>query len=307
MMTQGQKKFSGVIVPMITPFTKSGQIDQDAVKRITEHIVKNGASPFVLGTTGESASIADDLRPSLVETMVKTVAGRSATFIGIASNCFQGSIDAAKRYFDLGVDAVVAHLPCYYPLTDDAILAYFETLADAVPLPLILYNIPATTHISIPLDVIEKLSHHPNVFGLKDSQRDLQRLEIAIEMWRERTDFSYFIGWAAQSANGLALGADGIVPSTGNVVPGLFSMLYRAVKNNEMDVALHYQKMTEEIAQIYQQGRILSQALPALKVMMYDLGFCEPYVLPPLQETRPQESKEIIEKTAAVNLRESVL
>lgn len=305
-MTQDQKKFSGVIVPMITPFTKNGQIDHDAVKRIVEHIVKNGASPFVLGTTGESASIADDLRPSLVDTMVKTVAGRTPTFAGIASNCFQASIDAAERYSDLGVNAVVAHLPSYYPLTDDAILAYFEALADAVPLPLILYNIPATTHISIPLEVIEKLSHHPNVFGLKDSQRDLQRLETAIAMWRKRTDFSYFIGWAAQSVNGLALGADGIVPSTGNVVPGLFSMLYRATKNNERQVALNYQKMTDEIAQIYQKGRILSQALPALKVMMHDLGFCEPHVLPPLQETRPQERKEIIEKMAAAKLQESI-
>lgn len=305
-MTQGQKKFSGVIVPMITPFTKSGQIDQDAVVRITEHIVKNGASPFVLGTTGESASIADDLRPSLVETMVRTVAGRTATFAGIASNCFKASVDAAKRYSDLGVDAAVAHLPSYYPLTDDAIRAYFEALADAVPLPLILYNIPLTTHITVPLDVIEKLSRHPNVFGLKDSQRDLQRLETAIAMWRERADFSYFIGWAAQSVNGLALGADGIVPSTGNVVPGLFSMLYRAAKNNEMNVALHYHKMTDEIAQIYQKDMILSEALPALKVMMHDLGFCEPYVLPPLQETSPQERQKIIEKMAAAKLRELV-
>ena len=69
---------------------------------------------------------------------------------------------------DVGVDVVVAHLPNFYPLTDDHMLRYFESLADSCPGPLIVYNIPITTHHSIPLDVVSKLSQHPNVAGLKD-------------------------------------------------------------------------------------------------------------------------------------------
>ena len=168
------KRFSGVIVPMITPFTKEGRIDLDAARRITEHLVTNGVSVFVLGTTGESASIPDSARPAFVKAVVDQVAGRALVYAGISGNSFITSVDLAKRYFDMGVDAVVAHPPHYYPLTPEHILRYYEALADAIPGPLILYNIPPTTHISIPLEVIEKLSYHPNIVGVKDSEGDVE-------------------------------------------------------------------------------------------------------------------------------------
>jgi 4-hydroxy-tetrahydrodipicolinate synthase len=107
---------------MVTPFTDSGEIDIPAAKRATEHIVAGGASAFVLGTTGEAASVPQEGRPAFVEAAVKQTAGRTLTYAGIASNCFKTSVDAANRYFDLGVDAVVANLPSYYPITADHML-----------------------------------------------------------------------------------------------------------------------------------------------------------------------------------------
>ena len=108
----------GVIVPMITPFTKDGKIDIEATGRIIEHLIAAGTAPFILGTTGESASIPEKVRPAFVKAMVEASPGESKTYAGISSPCFQTSVEAANQYFELGVDAVVVHPPSYYPLSD---------------------------------------------------------------------------------------------------------------------------------------------------------------------------------------------
>src|SRR5688500_20096489 len=100
---------------------------------------------------------------------------------------------------------------------------YLETLADAIALPLVIYNIPATTHMSIPLNLIDELSHHPNVIATKDSERSEERLKQSLELWKDRNDFSHFLGWAAKSAEALINGSDGLIPSTGNLVPEVYS------------------------------------------------------------------------------------
>src|SRR5579862_9480786 len=150
--------FRGVVVPMVTPFTPEGRIDEPAVDRIVAHLIKGGVHGiFPLGTTGEAASIHSDDKRRLIATTVKSVAKRAMVYAGIASNSFRESLEAAKAYAEVGVNALVAHMPSYYPLSDEQVETYFRRLADQVSLPLVLYNIPATTHQSIPLDAIDRL------------------------------------------------------------------------------------------------------------------------------------------------------
>jgi dihydrodipicolinate synthase/N-acetylneuraminate lyase len=298
----GQKKYHGVVVPMVTPFTDSGEIDIPAAKRVTEHIVAGGAAAFVLGTTGEAASVPEEGRSEFVKATVKQTAGRTLTYAGIASNCFKTSVDAAERYFDLGVDAVVANLPSYYPLNADQMLKYFEALADNVTGPLIIYNITITTHMSIPLDVVEKLSYHPNVAGLKDSEKNEERFKEAIAMWKDRDDFSHFTGSAALSAMALLLGSDGIVPSTGNFTPEIYRELYEAGIRGDEAKAQELQQKTNDLGGIYQKGRVLSQSLAALKVIMNKLGLCGEAVLPPLIRPGAEEKADILDKLAKAGI-----
>jgi len=297
-----EKKYRGVVVPMVTPFTNGGDIDHPAVKRITDYLVEGGVSPFVLGTTGESSSVSTSSKADFVETVVKEVAGRTLTYAGISGNCLAESIEAAKKYFDLGVDAVVAHLPSYYPLPDHHMLKYYETLAESVPGPMILYNIPITTHMSIPLDVVEKLSHHPKVVGLKDSEGSPERLEQAVEMCRDKPDFSHLTGNSSLSSKALLMGSDGIVPSGGNYIPKLYRELYEAGINGDADRANRLQKETNEICQIYLKDRGLVQSLAALKVIMSELGLCGNTVLPPLLPADAEEIAGIKKDMAKWNL-----
>ena len=156
-----------------------------------------------------------------------------------------------------------------------------------------LYNILATTHMSIPVPVIKRLADHPNIVGLKDSERDLERMAQCIEIAKDRDDFAYFCGWAAQSAHSLELGGNGIVPSTGNYVPDMFRQLFDAAVAGDMNTANRLQDETNEIAKIYQKDRTLGQSLTALKVMMQTKGLCEPWMLMPLTRLSENEEKAI--------------
>jgi 4-hydroxy-tetrahydrodipicolinate synthase len=283
----------GVIVPMVTPFTGDQQIDFIGVENLVRHIHNAGADPFILGTTGESASIAEADRPDYVRKMVEVVNGKGRAYAGISSPSFKTSIQAAQVYFDLGVDAVVAHPPAYYPLSADQLLTYFEALADSIPGPLILYNITSVTHISIPVPIVDKLSRHEKIIGVKDSERDEKRLEDSLALWSQRDDFVYLIGWGVQMANGLQRGADGLVPSTGNITPKEYVAMMSAAKAGDHAQLNRLQEYLNNVSAVYQKNRSLGESLAALKAMLTALDICQPHVLPPLNTLDSAEQHKI--------------
>lgn len=218
-------------------------------------------------------------------------------YAGLTGCCFSEHVRMANLYHKLGADVIVATLPSYYALTDEQMYNYYKTLADNITAPLMLYNIKATTHMSIPVEVVKRLSTHPNIVGLKDSERDAERMDQCLAISQGNPDFSFFCGWAAQSANSLQKGADGIVPSTGNFTPDMFAELYNAALSGDTKKANDLQKETDDIARIYQEGRTLGQSLAALKVMMGTKDLCQPWMLAPLTRLSAEEEKEIVNKT----------
>ena len=121
-------------------------------------------------------------------------------------------------------------------------------------------------------------------------------------MFQNREDFSFFCGWGAQGANSLKLGADGIVPSTGNIVPELYGKLYQAYLAGDFAKADYYQDLTDKVAVVYQKGRTLGESLAALKVLMQDAGLCSTVMMPPLTELSSEENQRIIEQFKALSL-----
>ncbi|MBQ7419960.1 MAG: dihydrodipicolinate synthase family protein [Prevotella sp.] len=296
-----EKKYYGVVVPMVTPVTKEGALDTAAVARIIEFFAEAGVSPLLMGTTGEGNSVSQKDGLLFVETAVKAAQGRITIYAGLTGNCFAEQLAQAEAYTQAGADVIVATLPTYYALTEEQMENYYRTLADSIKGPLMLYNILATTHMSIPVEVIRRLADHPNIVGLKDSERDLERMAQCIAIAKDRDDFCYFCGWAAQSAHSLELGGDGIVPSTGNFVPEMFQQLYDAAIKGDMATANRLQDETNEIAKIYQKDRTLGQSLTALKVMMQTKGLCEPWMLMPLTRLSETEEQQIKEKVNALD------
>lgn len=289
-------KYRGVVVPMVTPVTQEGRLDVEAVKRIINFFANNQVSPLLMGTTGEGNSVSPSDGSLFVETAAKAAEGRITIYAGLTGNCFAEQLSQAEAYTKAGADVIVATLPTYYALTPEQMENYYRTLADRITGPLMLYNILATTHMSIPVEVIKRLADHPNIVGLKDSERDLERMVACIEIAKDRNDFAYFCGWAAQSAHSLELGGNGIVPSTGNYVPEMFRQLFDAALSGDMETANRLQDETNEIAKIYQKDRTLGQSLAALKVMMQTKGLCEPWMLMPLTRLSAEEEKAIKNK-----------
>ena len=256
-------KYCGVVVPMVTPVTQDGRLDVEAVKRIIHFFADNQVSPLLMGTTGEGNSVSQADGQLFVETAVKAADGRILIYAGLTGNCFSEQVRQAEVYTALGADVIVATLPTYYALTADQMY------------------------------VIKRLADHPNIVGLKDSERDLERMAQCIDIAKGRDDFAYFCGWAAQSAHSLELGGNGIVPSTGNYVPEMFRQLFDAAVAGDWATANRLQDETNEIAKIYQKDRTLGQSLTALKVMMQTKGLCEPWMLMPLTRLSAEEEKAI--------------
>ena len=203
--------------------------------------------------------------------------------------CLSELIEFAKLCEYIGVDAVAATLTYYFPLTESQMKKHFEVLAERSPLPLIIYNIPATIHMSIPLQMIDELSHHPNVIATKDSERNEERLKRSLELWKNRDDFGHFLGWAARSAEALINGSDGLVPGTGNFAPEIYFEMIKAVESADHQKAYEMQKLSDLYGGLFQNGKTLGESLWALKILMKEKGLCEPIVMPPLQSLGKEE------------------
>lgn len=299
-----RKKCEGVIVPMVTPFKTNGHVDLISAGRITRHLIDHGCIPFIMGTTGEATSIPANQRLHFANAVVEAANGDQPVYVGISSNCLEESIQMANDFSAAGANFAVAHLPFYYSLKPYQMKGYYLRLADSIDLPLVIYNISATTHMSIPVELVFDLSKHPGIRGIKDSEQDLERQEKTIEFCNEQEEFSHFVGWGAQCAYSLSIGSDGIVPSTGNLVPDLYKQLYYAAKSGDEKRAKVLQKMTDAISAIYQEGRNLSESLAGLKVMMNELELCGKKILSPLVELAPGEEHKILADMKKMNVKE---
>lgn len=295
-MTEIKKRYSGVVVPMISPFGPNFQVDINSTQKIVHFLIDNGTIPFVLGSTGEGPSLSLDQKKDLVSATSKVASGKTDLYAGITANSLYAATEEARLFTDLGATVLVTTLPYYYPIDDQQMLRYFEQLANASPCPIFLYNMPGMVKKSIPLDVAEQLSYHPNIAGMKDSERDEKRLEASISLWKNRSDFSFLVGWAARSARGLQLGADGIVPSTGNLTPQWYARLYEAVLQDHFELADELQGLTDQISALYQKDRDLSHSIPALKVLMTQKGLCTSEVLPPMYRMTIEEESEFLKE-----------
>ena len=285
---------------MVTPITREGDVDTVAVERIVNKMAACDVAPLLMGTTGEgqSVSVAGGVR--MIEAARRASAGRVIIYTGLTGNCVSEQLDAADKFIAAGADVVAATLPSYYALTPAQMEHYYIMLANYLTVPLMLYNITITTHMSIPLDVIERLSHHKNIVGLKDSENNVPRLEEALRLFADREDFSYFCGCAANSAIALKNGADGIVPSVGNYLPQMYQDLYVAGIRGDMATCERLQQETIEIGKINTAGLTLGESLAGLKVIMKMCGLCEEYMLPPLTELDNDVAQRIREQAAPI-------
>jgi 4-hydroxy-tetrahydrodipicolinate synthase len=286
-------KYHGAVVPLVTPFASGGALDEEALAKLVEFQIGGGvAGIFVLGTTGEGAYVPGETRRLLVAQIVKLVGQRAAVFAGLG-DIRATDVSEANAFFHAGADAVVAHPPVSEKVPAEKLRAWYESLLDRLEGPMLLYNMPMTTGVSIPLEAVGQLLGHPRLAGIKDSENNPKRHTELLQTFGGKKDFSVFVGVGALMQAGLRLGADGIVPSVGNLIPEVCGQLCAAAKKSDWPEAEQLSARMNAVAALYQKGRNLNESLAALKAAMHLRGLCAPRVLFPLRKVSETELERI--------------
>jgi len=287
---------------MITPFTTAGGLDELALECLVDAQIAGGVEGiFVLGTTGEGVHVPRPLRRRLVELTVQRAAARTRVFAGLGDVPLTGLLEA-NEFLQAGADAVVVHPPIREKVAVEQLQAWFQLLLDRVQGPLLLYNMPVTTGVSIPLDAVENLLGHPRFAGVKDSENNPARHEELLRRFGGKSDFSVFIGVGVLMEKGLKLGADGIVPSVGNLIPDVCHQLCAAAIKSDWGSVETLSARMNTVASLYQKGRNLNESLAALKAAMHCRGLCSPVVLPPLRQVAEADLETIRGHLRELNL-----
>jgi len=288
--------YEGVIVPMVTPFDSEGKISKTDAFKMIRYLLDHSVIPFILGTSGEAYSISLEERDILVKVLLENRKDGIPLITGMGGLTFDDTVREANKYFDWGMEAVVLTLPGYFELNDEQVYLYFKELSDKLNGNIILYNIPATIHNSISIEVVDRLSVLENIIGIKDSEFDENRITLSLEKWKHREDFFYLVGVNEIMHKALRLGASGLVPSTANLAPELYTMMMTSAKSNHFNEVDRLQIQTNEILSIYKNGHLLGESIATLKYLVSISGIISPYMLSPLTELSAEEKIDALQK-----------
>ncbi len=248
----GKTLFKGIIPPMPTIFTKDGKLDTLGMGRVIDHVIAGGVHGlFFLGSAGEFCNMSEALRKETAEFCVKYTAGRLPVLIGISAPGTAEAIMYGKHAKALGADGVVAVNPYYAHLSAENLYNHFHDIAQAVDLPLLIYNYPDASGQEIPVQLIKKLAMDcPNIVGLKDTVDTLSPIRDAIlEIKAVRPDFMVFAGYDEYALITLIIGGDGCVPASATFAPHLTVGIYEAFQAKDYERAFELQKLLSYVPQ----------------------------------------------------------
>jgi 4-hydroxy-tetrahydrodipicolinate synthase len=267
------------------------------------HIIDGGVhGVFILGTTGECSSLSYAVKNQLIEATCKFVTRQIPVLVGITDCALQESLNLANLAKGLGADAVVAAPPFYMNLGQEELCKYFQLLADQVPLPLFLYNMPSHTKIGIEPETVIELAKHPNIIGLKDSSGNGVYFQTLLNSLSSLVDFTLTVGPEEMLAETMLMGGHGAVAGGANLFPSLYVRLYQAALDRDFEKIQLYQKVVMEVSsKLYGHGNCKSSYLRGVKATCAFLGLSQGYLASPLYGFSESEMTEFRKKFDEVN------
>ncbi len=241
-------KLRGAFTALVTPMTGSGDVDYDGFRKLVAFQIENGISGLVpLGTTGETPTLERDEQDRLIAISVEETKKRVPIIIGVGSNSTRHTIENAKRAKQLGADAVLVVTPYYNKPTNEGVYRHFAAVADAVDVPILIYNIIGRTAKNIDVATMDRLSRIPAVIGVKESSGDIGQIgdivkTVAAARAAEGRFFSVLSGDDSFTLPLCAMGGDGVVSVVSNLVPRRVADLTAACLEGDYAKAreLHY-------------------------------------------------------------------
>ena len=221
-----KRVFQGSMVAVVTPF-KDGRVDEAKVRELVEFHIKNGTDVLVpCGTTGESPTLSHDEHRRVIELAIQTANKRIPVVAGTGSNSTAEAIDLTRFAKNAGADGALVVLPYYNKPTQQGLIAHCRAIADAVELPLILYNIPGRTGINMLPETLAALADHPNIVGMKEATGNLEQMTHDIVLCGAK--LSFLSGDDTLTLPLMAVGGKGVISVVANIVPRDVADLTRA-------------------------------------------------------------------------------
>jgi 4-hydroxy-2-oxoglutarate aldolase len=286
----------GLFPPIPTPFTNESVDHHGLAGNVARWMRTKLAGLVVLGSNGEAPLLEDAESDAIIET-VRAHVPRDRTLIGgVGRESTGATIAAAKRAARIGVDVVLVRTPSFYKnvMTSDAFVRHYTAVADASPVPVVLYNVSVFTGVNLLPDAVERLAAHPNIIGMKESNADL--VQLAETIARTPDDFVVLGGSAPTFYHALCAGADGGVLAISSVVPDICVELFHLVRARRHAEALELQRRITPL------GRLLGamHGVAGLKYALDQIGFVGGPTRPPLGTVPPDAQKHIREQLAVL-------
>ena len=283
-----REAWTGVGTALITPFTRGGEVDEAAVKRLARRQIEAGVHFLVpCGTTGETPTLSDREKRRVVELVVEEARGQVPILAGAGGYDTKEVVHAAKEMQKAGASGLLSVTPYYNKPTPEGLFQHFSAIADATPLPIVLYNVPGRTGCNIDAATCAKLAAIPHVIGVKEASGNITQM---VEICRAvPPDFLVLSGDDALTLSLMAIGGRGLISVASNAIPSEMSKMIEAAERGDFAAA---RKMHHRLVPLMLGNFIESNPGP-VKFAMAAMGLCEEVYRLPMVSPRPASQEKI--------------
>ena len=277
-----QNKFKGLGIALITPFKSDGEVDYEALTRLVEYQIQNGVDFLcIMGTTAETPCLSADEKKILKKKLVERVAGRVPLLMGCGGNNTAAVVKDLREGDWSGIDGILSVCPYYNKPSQEGLYQHFKAIAEASPVPVVLYNVPGRTGVNMSAETTLRLARDfENIVAIKEASGDITQMDDIIK--NKPSDFMVISGDDGITFPLITLGAVGVISVIGNAFPREFSRMVRLALNGDYASALTiHHRFTELFSLLFVDGN------PAgVKCLLHAMGYIQNQLRLPLVPTR---------------------
>ncbi|MEM7319223.1 MAG: dihydrodipicolinate synthase family protein [Pseudomonadota bacterium] len=261
----------GVVPYLPTPLTSDGTVDDQALRKLSDHLIKAGVHGLTpLGSTGEFAYLDIAAKERVVSATVEAASGRVPVIAGVAATTTKDAVTQAKRWSALGADGILAVLEAYFPVSEAGVVAYFLAVADATDLPVTLYTNPNFQRSDLSLSAIDTLSHHPNICFVKDASTNTGRLLSILNQTEGRV--GVFAASSHITTAVMLIGGRGWLAGPSCIIPRQSVELFNLCEAGRWDDAMVLQRKLWSVNQVFARFNLAGAVKAGLRLQGFDCG-----------------------------------
>lgn len=291
--------FSGCMTALVTPMFDNGEIDIETLKKLVLRQIKQGVTGLVInGTTGEAPVLTKEESQKVLETVINTVNHQIPVIAGTGSYSTQACIENSKIALELGADACLLVTPYYNRPTQQGLIEHYKKIADSVPIPLILYNVPSRTGCDLLPETVGKLAQTANIVGLKECALNTGRVQELVEICGNKINL--FSGNDDETLPAMLLGFKGVISVVSNILPGLVSQMCQHALAGDSKKA---RQLNQELMPLHKKLFLESNPIP-VKWLLKEMGYISGGIrlpLTPLSEQHHETLRAVLSKYASLS------